>query len=700
MVAKFHPSPGGGEDEAVTESAKKRTRKLKEPGVSSSAEPHRKKRKRVEEVATDSAQVIEDFGAASGSESHLKRRRKKKKQDESASSGPTLNLQDVEGFDVVSGGDVSLKKKKKNKKNSTTTSVQNVVQVAEDPRPSSDGESHGKKMKKDKKESIAVPVVVNDSQIVEGQERVIDAEPKLRKKKVKESISTATIVNNFQIVEEPEPASDAEPLRKKKKKKKVMESVPTPGTVNGTQIVEDQELVDGAEPQRKKKKTRKEATPEPSTSDPETTSEDNDLVSGVELQSKKKKKKKKKKKPTTIFPELNPTKIVDDSRPVTGSATKTILRKQHTEAGNGAEPHRKKKVSFQLPDPTDDIPTENEPPREESVSAEFYNWKNDRTRTDLVWGGYTPEEDGALKQAIFDYIQEQGWTREEGLKKILNSRRSEAKGCWFVIRKCLPQRELKRLYTRARKILAPGTHLGKWTSEEIQALMELQSVHGNNWKKISAMIGRDSYSCRDKWRITKWSHTKTGLKAGAWSAEEQQKLCALVLKSLHVKSQLAKNGQLKKDHRVIRDDINWEFISEKMEGRDRLSCMTQWYRKMASSLVTSGDWANGDDQLLLERLMEEFPLSEELVEWDSLLKHRSGDICKRRWEQMLRSLGRSSAVQHQHFLEKLENVTKTFAPHLLDKEYDQQFAEEMQKAEAADKPDDEDEDEEEEEDDD
>ncbi|XP_024373560.1 uncharacterized protein [Physcomitrium patens] len=550
MVAKFHPSPGGGEDEAVTESAKKRTRKLKEPGVSSSAEPHRKKRKRVEEVATDSAQVIEDFGAASGSESHLKRRRKKKKQDESASSGPTLNLQDVEGFDVVSGGDVSLKKKKKNKKNSTTTSVQNVVQVAEDPRPSSDGESHGKKMKKDKKESIAVPVVVNDSQIVEGQERVIDAEPKLRKKKVKESISTATIVNNFQIVEEPEPASDAEPLRKKKKKKKVMESVPTPGTVNGTQIVEDQELVDGAEPQRKKKKTRKEATPEPSTSDPETTSEDNDLVSGVELQSKKKKKKKKKKKPTTIFPELNPTKIVDDSRPVTGSATKTILRKQHTEAGNGAEPHRKKKVSFQLPDPTDDIPTENEPPREESVSAEFYNWKNDRTRTDLVWGGYTPEEDGALKQAIFDYIQEQGWTREEGLKKILNSRRSEAKGCWFVIRKCLPQRELKRLYTRARKILAPGTHLGKWTSEEIQALMELQSVHGNNWKKISAMIGRDSYSCRDKWRITKWSHTKTGLKAGAWSAEEQQKLCALVLKSLHVKSQLAKNGQLKKDHRV------------------------------------------------------------------------------------------------------------------------------------------------------
>lgn len=49
---------------------------------------------------------------------------------------------------------------------------------------------------------------------------------------------------------------------------------------------------------------------------------------------------------------------------------------------------------------------------------------------------------------------------------------SSKRGTTLIAGKCLPQRELKRLYTRARKILAPGTHLGKWTSEEIQALME------------------------------------------------------------------------------------------------------------------------------------------------------------------------------------------------------------------------------------
>lgn len=131
----------------------------------------------------------------------------------------------------------------------------------------------------------------------------------------------------------------------------------------------------------------------------------------------------------------------------------------------------------------------------------------------------------------------------------------------------------------------------------------------------------------------------------------------------------------------VRDNISWEFIAEQMGTRNRLECLTQWYGKMASPMVATGDWSIGDDQRLLERLMEEFPLSDELVEWDSLLDDRSGETCKKRWEQMLRCLGRGPAVHHLHFLEKLEALMMRFAPHLLETEIDQQFAAELQKAE-------------------
>ena len=49
---------------------------------------------------------------------------------------------------------------------------------------------------------------------------------------------------------------------------------------------------------------------------------------------------------------------------------------------------------------------------------------------------------------------------------------------------------------------------------------------------------------------------------------------------------------------------------------------------------------------------------------------------------MQRTLGRGPEVRHQHFLEKLESIMKRFAPHLLDTEYDQKFAEDMQRADA------------------
>jgi hypothetical protein len=51
---------------------------------------------------------------------------------------------------------------------------------------------------------------------------------------------------------------------------------------------------------------------------------------------------------------------------------------------------------------------------------------------------------------------------------------------------------------------------------------------------------------------------------GPWSEEEQQKLCELVLKCLHVKAQMAKKGLTTKDHRIVR--ILLLFISQSFRG--------------------------------------------------------------------------------------------------------------------------------------
>ncbi|KAG0581012.1 hypothetical protein KC19_4G217400 [Ceratodon purpureus] len=526
-----------------------------------------------------------DLGPVSDAEaepnSKGKEKKKKKKQGESPSLAGLEDLQSVQDHGLVSSGEPDKKKKKKKNKEgvpeTSTLVTSQTSEIVEEVGLVSGAELQRKKKKT--KEVTSAPVTLEASQVVEdGQEK-----KKRKKKKEEEVAPTPVTVDSSQIV------GDGKVKKKNKTKKDV---APSPVALDSSQIVEDGQG-------KKKKKTKKEVAATPVTVDSSQIVDDGP-GSGPESHGKK-----KKKKLTTKLPSSDPTKDVKGIGPATGSVKKTILKSQKPQAASGAESERKKKkkVTFQLPDQSEFEPSEKELLGEETEFTDLDStWKSDKLRPGLVYGMYTPEEDGVLKQAVFDYIQEQGWDREEGLKKILNSRTSEAKGCWHVIRKCLPKRELKRIYARAHRILGPNTLLGKWTNEETQALMELHSVHGNNWKRIATLVGRDSEACKDKWRYVKWSKSKD-YKIGTWSEEEHQKLCELVFKCLHVKAQMAKNGLIVKTNRMIRDDINWEFIAEQMGGRGRLDCLCQWYRKMASPMVTTGEWSNGDDQRLLERYL-------------------------------------------------------------------------------------------------
>lgn len=39
-------------------------------------------------------------------------------------------------------------------------------------------------------------------------------------------------------------------------------------------------------------------------------------------------------------------------------------------------------------------------------------------------------------------------------------------------------------------------------------VIRLHAAHGNNWKKISSVIGRDMNNCKDKWRAIKFDGSK------------------------------------------------------------------------------------------------------------------------------------------------------------------------------------------------
>ncbi|RHN80425.1 putative transcription factor MYB family [Medicago truncatula] len=80
-------------------------------------------------------------------------------------------------------------------------------------------------------------------------------------------------------------------------------------------------------------------------------------------------------------------------------------------------------------------------------------------------------------------------------------------------------------------------------------------------------------------------------------------------------------------------------------------------------MVASGDWCDTDDFRLINALYALDACCMEEVDWDNLLEHRSGDVCWKRWEQMIHHIGEHAA---KSFIEQVEVLAKRFCPNLLE----------------------------------
>ncbi|XP_058086683.1 DNA-binding protein REB1 isoform X2 [Magnolia sinica] len=242
---------------------------------------------------------------------------------------------------------------------------------------------------------------------------------------------------------------------------------------------------------------------------------------------------------------------------------------------------------------------------------------------------FTPEEDEMVREAVLNYVKVHD-LGENGLDMVLNIRRHpKLKGCFKEIGCALPWRPYMSVYHRAH-ILFEGDGNHKWSPKEYDILRKHHEKHGADWKPLAVALGKHRFHIKDAWRRIKL----TGTKRGPWSQEEYQTLFDLVNMDLCMKAFEEK----KTKHGMLRDNIAWEAISEKLSTRNNVICCLKWLIELDACCV-------------------------EDVDWDNLLDHRDGDLCLKRWNQMTKHIG---GYKDKPFAEQVELLSKRYCPNLLE----------------------------------
>ncbi|XP_070047792.1 uncharacterized protein [Nicotiana tomentosiformis] len=266
---------------------------------------------------------------------------------------------------------------------------------------------------------------------------------------------------------------------------------------------------------------------------------------------------------------------------------------------------------------------------------------------------FTKEEDEIVKDAVYRYIEVHN-LGGDGLQKVLDSKFiPELKGCWKKIGKAIPYRPYIAVYKRAQRLFRMGKK-GKWTEEKYEMVRKFHGEHGPKWKILADELGKDRVHVGNAWHRIKLDN----LKKGNWAQEEIQNLFDLVNANL----QLKLFEEKKSKHGMLRDNICWSEISDKLSTRIALNCCNKWYRQLTSPMVAAGEWADTDDYRLIDALFELDPSCIEDVDWDNLLDHRDGELCRKRWKQMVRQI---SQHENKSFAAQVEVLAKRYRPDLV-----------------------------------
>ncbi|XP_033509627.1 uncharacterized protein [Nicotiana tomentosiformis] len=381
----------------------------------------------------------------------------------------------------------------------------------------------------------------------------------------------------------------------------------------------------------------------------ETLNEGSDVNVIDEVKSKKRKKEKRKKKEGQIDVVAG---VSQDDVTATEEVTNSkideanIRKRKKTKLGSNSKDltHDKSKKRVRFSDHVQFFPPASDP-RDE---------KHENKDEKLLFGKqFTQEEDEIVKDAVYRYIEVHNMG-EEGLQKVINSiSNPEVRGCWKEIGKAIPYRPYRAVYSRAQRLFRRGEKR-KWTDEEYEMVRQFHGRHGHKWTVLADELGKHPVHVGNAWHRIKLANRKKG----NWDQEEIQTLFDLV----NVDLQLKLCEEKKSKHGMLRDNICWNAISDNLSTRISQHCCNKWYRQLTSSMVATGEWADTDDYRLIDALFELDASCIEDVDWDNLLDHRDGELCRKRWKQMVRQI---SQHENKSFAAQVEVLAKRYRPDLV-----------------------------------
>ncbi|MCL7022766.1 hypothetical protein MKW94_014433, partial [Papaver nudicaule] len=104
----------------------------------------------------------------------------------------------------------------------------------------------------------------------------------------------------------------------------------------------------------------------------------------------------------------------------------------------------------------------------------------------------------------------------------------------------------------------------KWTEDEKTFILQYVEKHGNDWKGLADILGKNRFHVHDTWRRI----YRASLRKGKWIQAEYQSLFNSVNKDLSMR--VYEEKYLK--HGMIKDNITWKAIGNCLGTRTDMSC--------------------------------------------------------------------------------------------------------------------------------
>ncbi|KAI9574671.1 hypothetical protein HD554DRAFT_2010136 [Boletus coccyginus] len=271
-------------------------------------------------------------------------------------------------------------------------------------------------------------------------------------------------------------------------------------------------------------------------------------------------------------------------------------------------------------------------------------------------GKFSAIEEQQLKNAIEAFKASRGLTDEQILDIIFQkNEKGKENAFWSEITVAIPQRPIIAVYHHVRRAFHPKKQQGKWMPEEDDLLRRAVADLGQQWEKVSEIVGRMSSDCRDRYR-NHIANREVRI-TGPWSKEEEEELTNIV-------TEMTVNQGKDFDN-----DVFWGIVSEKMGNRrGRQQCRIKWTDSLSKTVKNEGQkprWSPQDAYILVHKVDTLKVRDDTEIDWKTLPDPDwnlwSAHSLQRRWLTMKRSIKGYEEMTHQEIMDILR-VKKAHLP--------------------------------------